>query len=415
MAVSIEVPIRTRWRLVLKSRSEQDGAQFGAADAIFIPTRSGAMAMLRVSSYRRLFDYDRQSPNGGPRLHQASARCASADKCGCDKIDLVTTKALNKADLDRFVQERTTMAALNDRLVKLIELAHCLEEENGSLECQIADLEENLNGQPASTEITSTAAKPKFSLEAVVEKLRRQRDEIICDTEELKEELECLQKEFEKAAHQRIVVQQGQQDAAEAVDAVTAECLALRDQVAVYKEQLANMETQHKMEVESQLQPDERALAAAVVRFGSPDITPVWEVKEYHRQLAESLQLEFGALSSGKSDGKKLEARGTGGSMVKDPTEITDVDEMKTLISELQKELDDLEKSNEELLDEVEFTITEMKQQEVDFKSQMKEQCEEYRELLGQKMARDMEIAAYRTLVEEEEVRLCSLSLGPIR
>lgn len=46
------------------------------------------------------------------------------------------------------------------------------------------------------------------------------------------------------------------------------------------------------------------------------------------------LQLEFGALS-GKSDGKKLEARGTGGSMVKDPTEITDVDEMKTLVSEL--------------------------------------------------------------------------------
>lgn len=40
-------------------------------------------------------------------------------------------------------------------------------------------------------------------------------DEIICDTEELKEELECLQKEFEKAAYQRIVVQQGQQDAAE--------------------------------------------------------------------------------------------------------------------------------------------------------------------------------------------------------
>lgn len=33
----------------------------------------------------------------------------------------------------------------------------------------------------------------------------------------------------------------------QAVDAVTAECLALRDQVAVYEEQLANMETQHKM------------------------------------------------------------------------------------------------------------------------------------------------------------------------
>ncbi|XP_008401665.1 peripherin-like, partial [Poecilia reticulata] len=248
------------------------------------------MAMLRVSSYRRLFDDDRWSPNGGPRLRQASARCASADQCGCDKIDFVAAKALNKAGLDQFVQERTNMAALNDRLAKLIELAHGLEEEKSSLESQIADLEENLNGRSAFTEITCTAAKPKFSLEAVVEKLRRQRDEIICDTEELKEELECLQKEFEKAAHQRIVVQQGQQDAAEVVDAVTAECLALRDQVAVYEEQLANMETQHKTEVQSQLQPDEKALAAAEIRFGSPDITAVLEVKEYHRQLAESLQ-----------------------------------------------------------------------------------------------------------------------------
>ncbi|MEQ2183999.1 hypothetical protein GOODEAATRI_003569 [Goodea atripinnis] len=76
------------------------------------------------------------------------------------------------------------------------------------------------------------------------------------------------------------------------VDAVTAQCLALREQVAVYEEQLANMETQHKMEVESLLQPDERALATAAIRFGSPDITPALDVKEYHCQLAESLQVQ---------------------------------------------------------------------------------------------------------------------------
>lgn len=41
--------------------------------------------------------------------------------------------------------------------------------------------------------------------------------------------------------------------------------------------------------------------------------------------------------------------------------------------------------------------IDEMRQQEADFKAQMKEQCEDYKELLGEKMARDMEIAAYRS------------------
>lgn len=37
-----------------------------------------------------------------------------------------------------------------------------------------------------------------------------------------------------------------------------------------------------------------------------------------------------------------------------------------------------------------------MKHQEVDFQERMKEQCEDYQKLLREKMARDMEIAAYR-------------------
>lgn len=42
-------------------------------------------------------------------------------------------------------------------------------------------------------------------------------------------------------------------------------------------------------------------------------------------------------------------------------------------------------------------TIDEMKHQQVELQAQMKEQCEDYKELLNEKMARDMEIAAYRS------------------
>jgi len=37
-----------------------------------------------------------------------------------------------------------------------------------------------------------------------------------------------------------------------------------------------------------------------------------------------------------------------------------------------------------------------MQHQEADFKVQTMEQCEDFKELLSEKMARDMEIAAYR-------------------
>ncbi|XP_037531439.1 vimentin [Nematolebias whitei] len=372
------------------------------------------MAMLRVSSYRKMFEDDRWSRSGGLSAacagqYRASVRGAASDRCGCEQLNFEAAEALNKEGLQRFVQERTSIAALNDRLVKLIELAHRLEEENDCLERQIA--EEKLNS--ISFSITSAAEKPDYSLEAVVGKLRKQKDEILLDTKELKEELEHLLREYEKAAHQRILIQQDQQDVSEEVDAETAECLALREQVGIYEEQLANMEAQHKLEVEGLLRPDERALKVAAIRFGSPDITPALDVKEYYCQLAESLQFECDASSSAamrKSDGKKLEVGGIAGSKVKDLPEMNDASEMNAVISGLQNELSELEKCNQELEDEVETkmavyegeveelecAVDEIKQQEADLKAQMKEQCEANKTLLSERMARDMEIAAYR-------------------
>uniref|UniRef100_A0A3P9JB45 IF rod domain-containing protein n=1 Tax=Oryzias latipes TaxID=8090 RepID=A0A3P9JB45_ORYLA len=349
-------------------------------------------------------------------------RGAVTDECCCgDKLDFVAAKALNKEGLNRFVQERSTIAFLNDRLVRLIEVAHCFEEQNEALQCQITELEEKLTSQNAQSIIQ--VKEHDCSLDAVVERLRVQRDEMLGDTEKLKKELEHLKEEYEWIDQQKMLIWQEQNDVATEVDAVTAECLALKEQVAIYEDQLAVMGAQHKEEVERLLEPDERTLAAAAITFGSPDIAPALNVKEYHCQLAKSLQFERGTSSAlaVRRDGEKLEEGRTAGSKVKDLPE--DASELKTLILELQKELCDLEKDNEELEDEVELrssahmeevadlecSIVEMRQQEADLEVQMREQCDDYKELLNEKMARDMEIAAYRSLVEEEEGRFCSL------
>ncbi|XP_058505193.1 low molecular weight neuronal intermediate filament [Solea solea] len=390
------------------------------------------MAMLRVSSYRRVFDDDAWSRGGGMGMqmqcagqYRAPLRRAAADECDCDKLDFVAAKSLNKEGLNRFTQDRTVIAALNDRLVRLIEMAHCFEEENESLECQIVELEEKLNRRQASSRVTSTVAPPDYSLDTVVERLRRERDEILHDTEELEKELECVRESYEKASQQRIFYKQERQYIAEEVDGVTAECLALREQVAIYEEQLANMEAQHQSDVESLVDPAEGTAAAlAAIGFSSPDMTPVLDVKEYYCQLAESLQYECRAASSAvvrADDGKELAVGKVSSSKVKGLPK--DINELKMLISELQKELAELEKCNAELEDEVEmkkaaymdeimelkFTLDEMRHQEADLEAQMKEHCEDYQELLSEKMARDMEIVAYRSLVEEEEARLCDL------
>lgn len=49
-------------------------------------------------------------------------RAATTDECDCDKLDFAAAKALSEEGLDQFSQERTTIAVLNDRLVRLIEM-----------------------------------------------------------------------------------------------------------------------------------------------------------------------------------------------------------------------------------------------------------------------------------------------------
>ncbi|KAL6117481.1 uncharacterized protein ACO6RY_15259 [Pungitius sinensis] len=383
------------------------------------------MAALRVSSYRKLFEDDGGLGTQCAGQYRASVRGAAVDECHCVQFDFVAAKALNKEGLQRFVQDRHIVAALNDRLVRLIQLAHCFEEENESLKSQIVDVEKKLNGRQGSARVS--CAEADRSLDAAVERLHREKEEIQCDTEDLQKELEHLMEEYEKAAQQKILLQQGQQDVAKDVDAVTAECLALREQVAIYEEQLANMEDQHTTAVQRLLGPAEGTTGStAALTFCSPDITPALDVKEHYCQLAESLQYECGAPSSAVSrrgDGRQIEEGVAGGSAVKGASKMKDISEIKMLVSELQKALAELEQCNEELEDEVEMkaaaymdeiaelecTIDEIRRQEADFQVQMKQQCEDYKELFSEKMARDMEITAYRSLLAEEEERLCNL------
>ncbi|XP_053734985.1 peripherin isoform X1 [Synchiropus splendidus] len=386
------------------------------------------MAMLRLSSYRRLFEEQNWSRNGSFRMSGAvpysttvRSRAGAVDDCDCDKLDFESAKVLNKEGLSQFVQDRTVIAALNDRLVRLIELARCIEEENEALECQIDDLK----GRVECQKVSGVVAASGYSLDAVVERLRRDRDEILCVTEKSLKQLGDLKVEHEKAVQKRMIVQLQHQDIAEEVDVVTAECLALREQAHIYEQQLANMEAQHKMEVENLL-TDGAATAMRAMKFSSPDLSSALDVKAHYCQLVDELQCECGSsftTLAATGDGTQASVgeavRWTG----KDMSKREDDAEIKLLMAERQKELAELEKCSEELEDEIEMRkgtyaeeiaelecrVAEMKRQETELDVQMKEQCEDYDELMMEKMARDMEIAAYRSLVEEEERRLHDL------
>ncbi|XP_050983212.1 desmin [Labeo rohita] len=388
------------------------------------------MALLRVSSYRKLFEEQWSQAAGRCGVQARFAARGGLSVRECPELDFAAARALNKEGVARFVHERSVIAALNDRLAGLIDVTRCLEEENESLEAEIIELEERLNSEQISTTTISIRAPVDYSLEAVIERLRKEKEEILCSTEELKGELWRLQMKYDQVVEHKRLIQQEREDVSVEVDAITTDCLALREQVAIYEEQLAAMERQHEMRLEKLCEPTtlDEGSPTVSLRFPSFDITPaIVDIKEYYSTLVESLKFEFRASSASAIDaaGKEKEeqlAKLTGGK-VKDVSKETDVNVLKNLIGELQKEVAELEKRGDELdaeieirkakyleeIEELENYICQLEEEEADLQFQMKDQSGDYEELLNQKMNLDIEIAAYRGLVEEEEERLSCL------
>ncbi|KAF5895375.1 desmin-like isoform X1, partial [Clarias magur] len=373
------------------------------------------MAMLRVSSYRKLFEEEHQrsaiwpSERCGTRTLPSSAR-GGVPMIDWPDLDFCAARVLNREVLMRFSQERSLIAALNDRLAVLIDMVRCLEEEKESLEAQIIEMEERLAARPDPSSSISCDCPTESSMEAAIERLRREKDEILCRTEELTKDLHHIKIKYDEVVEQQTRLQLEHEDVAVEVDTVTADCLALREQVAIYEEQLAAMENQHELRIESLCEPtaDDQDAPTVSLQFPSIDLTPaITVIKDHYRQLAESLQFESTAIARGDEKRRNLEKRSE--RKVKDNSEVIDVNGLKELIAKLRKELAELEACGEELeakidakkeahllqIEELEACICQLEKEEADLQAQMNEQMEDYKELLGEKMALDIEIEAY--------------------